>query len=177
MSAQHVGFKTLVFLRPKTKSKAATVTVLKILQGVAGAQRAGLRGATAHRERVDDGEVLGVGAHHHADRPHDGHGAADPCPRAGRQHRPARLVHARVQNRGLMVGRSCCSAGHWGGRAPPPDQGHHAEKHGRNGIGIRPGRGCSPGQPAHGLMVLQADQLSVCRISRQLPSVVQVDFG
>jgi hypothetical protein len=68
-------------------------------------QRGWLRGADVHRHgRMDDGQVLDAGAHHHPDGSNDRHGGAIACPGAGRQHRSKRLVHARLQHRGLKVG-------------------------------------------------------------------------
>ena len=56
-----------------------------------------------HRHRrVDDGQILAAGAHHPADRSDDRHGVSGACARAGRQHRSKRLVHARLQHRGLL---------------------------------------------------------------------------
>ena len=62
-----------------------------------------------HRHRrLDDGHVLDAGAHCHADRFDDRHGISGARPRAGRQHRSKRLVHARLQHRGLKVGTPRC---------------------------------------------------------------------
>src|ERR1039458_1416571 len=52
---------------------------------------------------MDDGHVLHAGAHNHADRLDDRHGVSSAGAGAGRQHRPKRLVHARLQHRGLKA--------------------------------------------------------------------------
>jgi len=77
-----------------------TETAISVAKTGISMTETGIRGANLHRHRrVDDGDVLHAGAHHHADRPDDGHGIPGAGARAGRQHRSKRLVHARLQHR------------------------------------------------------------------------------
>ena len=61
---------------------------------------------------LDDGDILATGAHHHADEPADRQSGASAGARAGRQHGPKSLVHARLQHGGLTPCGGPPAAGH-----------------------------------------------------------------